>query len=97
MYELEVDAEWAVVSHSPQPFLPYHTPLPVRMGRAEPGSVPPAALGNLEPMKVCVCVCVCNHFAQIPNFFHLTPPAIQKHCRALRGVCVCVCVTDYDL
>ena len=81
------------------------------MGRAEPDSVPPAALGNLELMKV-VCVCVCvrvrvcvrvhvrvralytcsvqmvssqmSTLPQIPNFFHLTPPAIKKHCQALK-------------
>ena len=28
------------------------TPLPIRMGRAVTGSVPPPALGNLELMKV---------------------------------------------
>ena len=50
--EVNPDAEWASVFHSARPFNPYHIPLPIRMGRAEPGSAPPAALGNLELMKV---------------------------------------------
>jgi small subunit ribosomal protein S35 len=68
------EADWSTVFHAAQPFSPYHVPLPVRMGRAETDSVPPQALGNLELIK-------------IPNFFHLTPPAIQKHCEALKPLC----------
>lgn len=52
-------------------------PLNIRMGRpriTRIGDVPPKAFGNIEVLK-------------IPNFFHLTPPAIKKHCDALREYC----------
>ena len=45
------DAEWSSVFHGSRPFDPYLIPLPIRMGRAVTGSVPPPALGNLELMK----------------------------------------------
>ena len=50
--DVNPDAEWSSVFHGSRPFDPYLIPLPIRMGRAVTGSVPPPALGNLELMKV---------------------------------------------
>lgn len=69
-----MDAPWSSVAQVARPYDPCVIPLPIRMGRAEKGSVSPAAKANLELMK-------------IPNFFHLTPPAIEKHCNALKPLC----------
>lgn len=81
--EVNPDAPWSSVYHVAQSFDPYLIPIPLRMGRpdrgraenaSDSGIVPPPAIGNLELMK-------------IPNFFHLTPPAILKHCEALKPLC----------
>ena len=50
--DVNPESDWSTVFHAAQPFNPYHIPLPMRMGRAETGSVPPPALGNLELIKV---------------------------------------------
>ena len=64
--------DFSDVYPSEKPFDPYLIGLPVRGGghkiRKE---LPPLAEGNAV-------------FWQSPNFFHLTPPAIEKHCEALR-------------
>ncbi|PIK48295.1 putative 28S ribosomal protein S35, mitochondrial isoform X3 [Apostichopus japonicus] len=49
-------------------------PLSVRMGYPVRRGIPPHKLGNAELMK-------------IPNFLHLTPPAVKKHCAALKELC----------
>lgn len=72
--DVNMSSSWPSLYQSQRPFDPYVIPLPIRMGRAEKGSVPPPAVGNLELMK-------------IPNFFHLTPTAIHKHCEALKPLC----------
>jgi small subunit ribosomal protein S35 len=53
-------------------------PLPLRMGYQKNFNVapPPDRYGNVELMK-------------IPNFLHLTPKAIQRHCEKLKGVTIC--------
>ena len=63
--------DWSDVYPAEKPLDPYLIELPLRGGghkiRKE---LPPIAEGNAV-------------FWQSPNFFHLTPPAIQKHCEAL--------------
>ncbi|XP_003383405.1 PREDICTED: 28S ribosomal protein S35, mitochondrial-like [Amphimedon queenslandica] len=66
--------EWSSVCQTARPFDPYLIPLSLRMGRPPKGEVPPPVEGNHELLK-------------IPNFFHLTPPAIEKHCVALKELC----------
>jgi len=69
--------DWSDVFEAAQSYNPGVIPLPIRMGRPRPnktGDVPPHDKGNIELLK-------------IPNFFHLTPPAIKKHCEALSEYC----------
>ncbi|XP_012697893.2 28S ribosomal protein S35, mitochondrial [Clupea harengus] len=66
--------DWTAVYPSAAPFKPSAVPLPVRMGYPVNRGVPAEKKGNLELMK-------------IPNFLHLTPAAIQKHCDALKPFC----------
>ena len=69
--------DWASVHPAAESYNPSVIPLPVRMGRPRHnrlGDIPPDARGNIELLK-------------IPNFFHLTPVAIQKHCTALKEYC----------
>jgi small subunit ribosomal protein S35 len=59
-------------------FHPAVVPLPVHMGipdeAAKGKASAPSKWANAELMK-------------IPNFLHLTPPAIKSHCRALKQFC----------
>lgn len=71
---MPVDQDWTAVYPSATPFRPNAVPLPVRMGYPVKGGVPPDKKGNLELIK-------------IPNFLHLTPAAIRKHCEALKPFC----------
>lgn len=69
--------DWASVYDAAASYNPSVIPLPIRMGRPRPnklGDIPPNHQGNIELLK-------------IPNFFHLTPPAIKKHCEALKEYC----------
>ncbi|KAK7121939.1 hypothetical protein R3I93_022889 [Phoxinus phoxinus] len=68
------DQDWTVVYPTAASFKPSAVPLPVRMGYPVKRGVPPAKKGNLELLK-------------IPNFLHLTPVAIKKHCEALKPFC----------
>lgn len=70
---MPVDQDWSSVWPGPRSFHPATVPLPLRQGYSEKG-VPPGKLANAELMK-------------IPNFLHLTPPAIKKHCEALKKFC----------
>lgn len=65
--------DWTAIWDTASTYNPFLIPLPVRCGRAheKKAGVSPAAAGNVELMK-------------IPNFFHLTPIAIEKHCKALK-------------
>ncbi|XP_068018497.1 small ribosomal subunit protein mS35 [Melanerpes formicivorus] len=72
--KMAVDQDWSSVYPTAAVFKPASVPLPIRMGYPVKRGVPPPKEGNLELMK-------------IPNFLHLTPPAIKKHCAALRDFC----------
>ncbi|XP_003743774.1 28S ribosomal protein S35, mitochondrial [Galendromus occidentalis] len=71
---MPVDQHWPSVWPVAASFKPSVVPLPVRQGVARKTSPPVAKEGNLELMK-------------IPNFLHLTPPAIEAHCEALKKFC----------
>ncbi|XP_054054690.1 28S ribosomal protein S35, mitochondrial [Rissa tridactyla] len=71
---MAVDQDWSSVYPTAAVFKPASVPLPIRMGYPVKRGVPPPKEGNLELMK-------------IPNFLHLTPPAIKKHCAALKDFC----------
>uniref|UniRef100_A0A8C8G0Y6 Small ribosomal subunit protein mS35 mitochondrial conserved domain-containing protein n=1 Tax=Oncorhynchus tshawytscha TaxID=74940 RepID=A0A8C8G0Y6_ONCTS len=66
---MPVDQDWTAVYPTAAPFRQGSVPLPVRMGFPVKRGVPPEKKGNLELIK-------------IPNFLHLTPAAIKKHCEA---------------
>lgn len=68
------DQEWSNVYPTAASFRPSAVPLPVRMGYPKKKAAPPDKVGNLELLK-------------IPNFLHLTPVAIKKHCAVLREFC----------
>ncbi|XP_043564815.1 28S ribosomal protein S35, mitochondrial [Chiloscyllium plagiosum] len=70
--KMEVDQNWCNVYPTAAAFKPSVVPLPIRMGYPVKRGAPPAKIGNLELIK-------------IPNFLHLTPPAIKQHCTALKG------------
>ncbi|XP_069551393.1 small ribosomal subunit protein mS35 [Brachyistius frenatus] len=72
--KMPVAQDWTAVYPAATPFRPSSIPLPVRMGYPVKGGVPPEKKGNLELIK-------------IPNFLHLTPAAIKKHCEALKPFC----------
>nr|XP_004563875.2 28S ribosomal protein S35, mitochondrial [Maylandia zebra] len=72
--KMPVDQDWTAVYPSAAPFRPGSVPLPLRMGYPVKGGIPPEKKGNLELIK-------------IPNFLHLTPAAIKKHCEALKPFC----------
>ncbi|CAI9573701.1 unnamed protein product [Staurois parvus] len=68
------DQDWTNVYPAAASFKPSAVPLPVRMGYPVKMGAPPDKYGNLELMKV-------------PNFLHITPLAIRKHCAALKEFC----------
>ncbi|KAH0616369.1 hypothetical protein JD844_027411 [Phrynosoma platyrhinos] len=70
--KMEVDQDWTSVYPAAAAFKPSSVPLPIRMGYPVKRGVPPTKHGNLE---------------LIPNFLHLTPVAIRKHCAALKDFC----------
>ncbi|XP_043823567.1 28S ribosomal protein S35, mitochondrial, partial [Dromiciops gliroides] len=72
--KMTVDQDWMSVYPAAAPFKPSAVPLPIRMGYPVEKGVPMAKEGNLELLK-------------IPNFLHLTPVAIKKHCAALKDFC----------
>uniref|UniRef100_A0A8C0PGY1 Mitochondrial ribosomal protein S35 n=2 Tax=Canis lupus familiaris TaxID=9615 RepID=A0A8C0PGY1_CANLF len=72
--KMTVDQDWPSVYPVAAPFKPSAVPLPIRMGYPVKRGVPMAKEGNLELLK-------------IPNFLHLTPVAIKKHCEALKDFC----------
>lgn len=70
---MPVDQDWSNVWPGPRTFHPATVPLAVRQGYDQKRASP-GKYGNAELMK-------------IPNFLHLTPPAIKKHCSALKQFC----------
>ncbi|ELT90129.1 hypothetical protein CAPTEDRAFT_184915 [Capitella teleta] len=92
---MPIDQDWTTVWPTASTFKWSAVPLPIRQGRvfvcfknfsesnifnyfhsqkAEQDGIPPGKYGNLELMK-------------IPNFLHLTPNHIKKHCAALKEFC----------
>jgi len=70
---MPIDQDWPSVWPGPRTFHPDSVPLPVRQGYpARKQDAPPDKYANLELMK-------------IPNFLHLTPLAVQRHCQALKS------------
>ncbi|XP_042533508.1 28S ribosomal protein S35, mitochondrial [Dipodomys spectabilis] len=72
--KMTVDQDWPSVYPVAAPFKPSVVPLPIRMGYPVKKGVPLVKEGNVELLK-------------IPNFLHLTPVAIKKHCDALKDFC----------
>ncbi|CAN8004199.1 unnamed protein product, partial [Ixodes hexagonus] len=70
---MPVDQDWPSVWPTAQSFRPSVVPLPLRQGYVERGA-PPGKFANLELMK-------------IPNFLHLTPAHLSKHCQVLKQFC----------
>ncbi|KAL5107117.1 28S ribosomal protein S35 mitochondrial [Taenia crassiceps] len=69
------DDDWSTVWPCENFFSPYAFPVPIRQGHSknlvENGGLSPAKYANAELLK-------------IPNFLHLTPRHIEKHCKALQ-------------
>ena len=72
---MKPDQDWPSVWPGPRTFHPASVPLPVRQGFAHlKGQYTPGKYANIELMKV-------------PNFLHLTPVAIKRHCDAIKKFC----------
>ncbi|XP_043287143.1 28S ribosomal protein S35, mitochondrial [Venturia canescens] len=72
--QMATDQDWPSVWPGPRTFHPATVPLPIRQGYPRKKQAPLGKFGNTELMK-------------IPNFLHLTPPAVQRHCEALKQFC----------
>lgn len=72
--KMATDQDWTAVWPGPRSFHPASVPLPLRQGFTKKGAAPPSKYANAELMKV-------------PNFLHLTPPAIKQQCEALKKFC----------
>ncbi|KAK3730940.1 hypothetical protein QZH41_008832 [Actinostola sp. cb2023] len=69
--------DWPSVFPGAQTFNPSVIPVFLRMGRPKHNRIdkmPNRTMGNIELMKV-------------TNFFHLSPPAIQRQCDAIKHLC----------
>lgn len=73
---MAVNQKWSNVWPSARTFHPSSVPLPIHMGFVSVRkNVPrPTKWNNLELMK-------------IPNFLHLSPPAVKMHCEAIKKFC----------
>ncbi|KPJ00487.1 28S ribosomal protein S35, mitochondrial [Papilio xuthus] len=71
---MPTDQNWGNVWPGPKTFHPSSVPLPIRQGYVPKGQAPPGKKANAELMK-------------IPNFLHLTPPAIKTQCEAIKKYC----------
>ncbi|RXG69323.1 28S ribosomal protein S35, mitochondrial [Armadillidium vulgare] len=69
-----VTQDWGSVWPGPRSFHPASVPLPIRMGYPKRNEPSPDKWGNAELMK-------------IPNFLHLTPPVIERQCKAIKKFC----------
>ncbi|EFX66309.1 hypothetical protein DAPPUDRAFT_302746 [Daphnia pulex] len=72
--KMPTDQDWPSVWPVARSFHPASVPLPLHQGWVVPGATPPGKFANAELMK-------------IPNFLHLTPPAIERQCQALKKFC----------
>lgn len=74
---MPIDQDWTTVWPSAHTFKWSAVPFPVRQGfveRSEMEGISPGKYANAELMK-------------IPNFLHLTPAHVKKHCEALKEFC----------
>ncbi|KAI1278735.1 28S ribosomal protein S35, mitochondrial [Halotydeus destructor] len=73
---MSTDQDWSAVWPAARVFHPAVVPLPLHMGYVKKPemNMPPGKFANVELMK-------------IPNFLHLTPPAIKQQCQALKQFC----------
>lgn len=75
---MSIDQDWASAWPAARTFHPATVPLPIHQAYIDEDKtyymVPTGKFNNPELMK-------------IPNFLHLTPPAIKKHCAAIRKFC----------
>lgn len=75
---MSTDQDWTNAWPTATSFKQSAVPLPLRQGyiksSCENSGLPPTSYGNAELIK-------------IPNFFHLTPPHIKKHCEAIKKFC----------
>lgn len=74
---MNVKQKWSDVWPGPKTFHPSAVPLPIRQGFMTPRDnkrPAPSKFANAELMK-------------IPNFLHLTPPAIKQQCEAIKKFC----------
>jgi len=69
---MPVDQDWPSVWPTAKTFHPASVPLPLHQGYVPNHLAPPGKFANAELMK-------------IANFLHLTPPAIKRHCEALKS------------
>lgn len=74
--KMSTTQDWKSVWPAARMFNPAIVPLPIHMGYIERPDryAPPDKWANAELMK-------------IPNFLHLTPPAIKAHCQAIKKFC----------
>lgn len=72
--QMSTNQDWSAVWPGPRSFHPATVPLPLRQGWVPLNKTTPGKFSNAELMK-------------IPNFLHLTPPAISKQCEALKKFC----------
>nr|CRZ26100.1 Bm11068 [Brugia malayi] len=74
--EMSTEQDWPSVWPVARSFRSSVVPLPIRMGarRHPERRAPFKTEGNLELVK-------------IPNFLHLTPAAIERHCNAIKKFC----------
>ena len=74
---MPLDQDWTSVWPTQSVFNQSVVPLPVRQGYIknllENEGLPPTKFGNTELMK-------------IPNFLHLTPLHVKKHCAAIKSI-----------
>lgn len=74
---MSLDQDWTNVWPTAAMFKQSTVPLPVRQGyvrnSVENEGLPPEKYANAELIK-------------IPNFLHLTPPHIKKHCEAIKSI-----------
>lgn len=68
------ETDWQAVWPAARTFHPDVVPLPLRQGYKNPKGEHPGKHANPELMK-------------IPNFLHLTPPVIKRHCEAIKKFC----------
>jgi len=72
---MKPDQDWGSVWPAARTFHPAVVPLPVRQGVVQTkNQVIPSKYANAELMKT-------------PNFLHLTPPVIKRHCEVLKKFC----------